>query len=240
MVLAHGGGVRARAWRWWCSIARTRSAASRSKAGRSAESCRVVRGAGRGSGPPRADHRRDGAAACARACPGAAARFARPLDCDLTVVPMRGWRRAMDFDETGLPWVMPSPNMPTLGHRASSIPGSAWSRGPTCPRGAAPRGRSRSSARRSSTATPGRTRLGARCSCRACGFGRCRSGRCSTSSRGQSCGGVQLHVTDRGGVSPLRDRASRSSRRRAGWRPPTSAGGRSRTSSSPIRRPSIC
>jgi uncharacterized protein YbbC (DUF1343 family) len=32
----------------------------------------------------------------------------------LTVVPMEGWTRAMWFDETGLPWVIPSPNMPTL------------------------------------------------------------------------------------------------------------------------------
>src|SRR5256714_84326 len=32
----------------------------------------------------------------------------------LTVLPMKGWNRAMWFDETGLPWVMPSPNMPTL------------------------------------------------------------------------------------------------------------------------------
>jgi uncharacterized protein YbbC (DUF1343 family) len=32
----------------------------------------------------------------------------------LTVVPMAGWRRDMYWDETGLPWVMPSPNMPTL------------------------------------------------------------------------------------------------------------------------------
>lgn len=32
----------------------------------------------------------------------------------LTVVPMDGWRRGMWFDETGLPWVPPSPNMPTL------------------------------------------------------------------------------------------------------------------------------
>ena len=30
------------------------------------------------------------------------------------VVPMTGWRRGHWFDETGLPWVMPSPNMPTL------------------------------------------------------------------------------------------------------------------------------
>lgn len=36
------------------------------------------------------------------------------LGCDLAVVSMRGWKRTMWFDETGLPWVMPSPNMPTL------------------------------------------------------------------------------------------------------------------------------
>ncbi len=33
---------------------------------------------------------------------------------DLFVIPMEGWKRHMWFDETGLPWVMPSPNMPTL------------------------------------------------------------------------------------------------------------------------------
>lgn len=35
------------------------------------------------------------------------------LDLDLTVVPMRGWDRTQHFADTGLPWVMPSPNMPT-------------------------------------------------------------------------------------------------------------------------------
>jgi uncharacterized protein YbbC (DUF1343 family) len=40
----------------------------------------------------------------------------------LTVVPMTGWRRPMWFDETGLPWVMPSPNMPTL-ETAAVYPG---------------------------------------------------------------------------------------------------------------------
>jgi uncharacterized protein YbbC (DUF1343 family) len=34
-------------------------------------------------------------------------------DRALTVVAMRGWRRAMTFPQTGLPWVLPSPNMPT-------------------------------------------------------------------------------------------------------------------------------
>jgi len=33
---------------------------------------------------------------------------------DLTVIPIKGWRRVQWFDNTGLPWVMPSPNMPTL------------------------------------------------------------------------------------------------------------------------------
>jgi uncharacterized protein YbbC (DUF1343 family) len=50
---------------------------------------------------------------CAAGMPWGGARFARPIAVDLTVVPMRGWRRAMGFAETGLPWVMPSPNMPT-------------------------------------------------------------------------------------------------------------------------------
>ena len=35
------------------------------------------------------------------------------LGCDLTVVPMLGWRRGMVWEDTGLPWVAPSPNMPT-------------------------------------------------------------------------------------------------------------------------------
>jgi uncharacterized protein YbbC (DUF1343 family) len=33
---------------------------------------------------------------------------------DLRVIEIRGWRRSMYFDETGRPWVPPSPNMPTL------------------------------------------------------------------------------------------------------------------------------
>jgi uncharacterized protein YbbC (DUF1343 family) len=34
--------------------------------------------------------------------------------CHLSVMPMKNWERAMWFDHTGLLWVMPSPNMPTL------------------------------------------------------------------------------------------------------------------------------
>jgi uncharacterized protein YbbC (DUF1343 family) len=35
------------------------------------------------------------------------------LDVDLTVVPCQGWKRPMLWGETGLRWVLPSPNMPT-------------------------------------------------------------------------------------------------------------------------------
>lgn len=35
------------------------------------------------------------------------------IHCDLTVIPCGGWQREMYFDDTDLPWVMPSPNMPT-------------------------------------------------------------------------------------------------------------------------------
>jgi uncharacterized protein YbbC (DUF1343 family) len=48
---------------------------------------------------------------------GELARFfneALGIGADLHVVPMDGWRRAQWFDETGLPWVRPSPNLPTL------------------------------------------------------------------------------------------------------------------------------
>jgi uncharacterized protein YbbC (DUF1343 family) len=36
------------------------------------------------------------------------------LGASIDVVPMDGWRRSMYHDDTGLPWVMPSPNIPTL------------------------------------------------------------------------------------------------------------------------------
>lgn len=36
------------------------------------------------------------------------------IGADLTVIPMRGWRRSMSFEETGLRWIAPSPNMPSV------------------------------------------------------------------------------------------------------------------------------
>jgi uncharacterized protein YbbC (DUF1343 family) len=48
---------------------------------------------------------------------GELARFfndAFGIGADLTVVPMENWQRHMHYEETGLPWVMPSPNIPTV------------------------------------------------------------------------------------------------------------------------------
>ncbi|MDH3575117.1 MAG: DUF1343 domain-containing protein [Desulfobacteraceae bacterium] len=35
------------------------------------------------------------------------------IGCDLDVIPMQGWKRDMFFTDTGLPWIPPSPNMPS-------------------------------------------------------------------------------------------------------------------------------
>ena len=45
------------------------------------------------------------------------------IGCDLEIVPMNGWRREFWHDETDAPWVLPSPNMPTLDS-ATVFPGT--------------------------------------------------------------------------------------------------------------------
>jgi uncharacterized protein YbbC (DUF1343 family) len=45
------------------------------------------------------------------------------VDVALAVVPVDGWSRRITFDETGLPWVPPSPNMPSL-ESALAYPGT--------------------------------------------------------------------------------------------------------------------
>ncbi|SEI86654.1 Uncharacterized conserved protein YbbC, DUF1343 family [Bhargavaea ginsengi] len=46
------------------------------------------------------------------------------IGAELTVVEMKKWKRKSYFDETGLPFVLPSPNMPTL-ETALAYPGTA-------------------------------------------------------------------------------------------------------------------
>ncbi|NTW62852.1 MAG: DUF1343 domain-containing protein [Chlorobiaceae bacterium] len=41
-------------------------------------------------------------------------REVKKLDCNLSVICMEGWKRHMLFPDTGLPWIAPSPNMPTF------------------------------------------------------------------------------------------------------------------------------
>ncbi len=45
------------------------------------------------------------------------------IGCDLEVIPMRGWKREYWHDDTDAPWVLPSPNMPTLDS-ATVFPGT--------------------------------------------------------------------------------------------------------------------
>lgn len=56
------------------------------------------------------------------------------IDADLHVIPMEGWRRSMFHDETTLPWVMPSPNLPTLDS-AVVYPGAVLFEGTTLSEG---------------------------------------------------------------------------------------------------------
>lgn len=45
------------------------------------------------------------------------------IGCDLEVIPMNGWRRELWHDDTDAPWVLPSPNMPTVDS-ATVFPGT--------------------------------------------------------------------------------------------------------------------
>ena len=53
-----------------------------------------------------------------------------PVKCKLTVVPMEGWNRDMLYEDTGLPWVLPSPNIPfkdsPMYYAASGICGELY------------------------------------------------------------------------------------------------------------------
>ena len=53
---------------------------------------------------------------------------------DLMVIPMEGWERDMWFDDTHLPWILPSPNMPTLS-TATVYPGQVLIEGTTLSEG---------------------------------------------------------------------------------------------------------
>ena len=117
------------------------------------------------------------------------------LDLDLTVVPLAGWQRWMLLDDTDLPWVLPSPNLPTL-ESALCYTGTCIFEGTNCSEGrgttipfqviGAPYTDAAALEKRmAEISTPG---IHFR-----------RASFCPTFSKHQSrvCHGVQMHITDR-------------------------------------------
>jgi len=134
--------------------------------------------------------------------PWGGARFAQPLDVDLTVLPMQGWRRSMSFAETGLPWVMPSPNMPTPD-TALVYPGQCLFEGTNLSEG---RGTTRPFEIVGAPYLDGHAWMTALEPARLPGV-RFRPLTFRPTFHkfvGKPCGGVQLHVTDRAAFRPYR------------------------------------
>lgn len=128
--------------------------------------------------------------------------FQEPLDLDLTVIAAEGWTRGMYFEDTGLPWVLPSPNMPTPDTAVvypgqCLLEGTNLSEGRGCTRpfeiaGAPFLDGSTLAAEMERQGVPG-------------AFLRPLSFRPTFHKHGgQSCGGVQIHVVDRGAFHAYR------------------------------------
>jgi uncharacterized protein YbbC (DUF1343 family) len=124
------------------------------------------------------------------------------IRCDLTVARMRGWRRAMLWEDTGLPWVPPSPNMPTPD-TARVYPGGCLIEGTNLSEG---RGTTRPfewigapylDGHRYAAALDAMSLAGVR-------FRPARFIPTFHKWAGEVCGGVQIHVTDRRRFRPFR------------------------------------
>ncbi|MDH2428425.1 DUF1343 domain-containing protein [Sphaerisporangium sp. TRM90804] len=120
---------------------------------------------------------------------------------DLTVVKMRGWRRDMAYEDTGLPWVMPSPNMPTVD-TAFAYPGTCMFEGTNLSEGrgttrpfelvGAPYGDHRWADALNALRLPG------------AGFRLAYFTPTFSKHLNTLCGGVQLYVTDREAFDPVK------------------------------------
>ena len=119
----------------------------------------------------------------------------RGLDIDLDVVWMEGWHRAQDFAGTGLPWVLPSPNMPTPD-TAFVYPGGCLLEGTNLSEG---RGTTRPFEIFGAPFVDGRKLAGvlAAWNLPGCRFRPLSFEPTFHKFAGQVCGGVQVHVTDR-------------------------------------------
>jgi uncharacterized protein YbbC (DUF1343 family) len=136
---------------------------------------------------------------------GELARFYRARNGwtgELVVIPCEGWRREMNWDHTGLPWVLPSPNMPTV-ETAYVYPGQCLLEGTNLSEG---RGTTRP------FELCGAPWLDARKLCQrlldegwpGVVFRPVWFRPTFHKFAGQTCGGVQLHVTDRQAFRPVR------------------------------------
>jgi uncharacterized protein YbbC (DUF1343 family) len=115
--------------------------------------------------------------------------------CDLEIVWMEGWKRNMLFSETNLPWVMPSPNMPTLD-TALVYPGICLFEGTNMSEG---RGTTRPFELLGAPFIQDPDRLAehaAQFSGPGVQFRPCFFQPTFQKHAGQICGGVQIHVTD--------------------------------------------
>ncbi len=123
------------------------------------------------------------------------------IGCDLSVVAMDGWRRELYLDETDAPWVMPSPNMPTVD-TAVVFPGTVYFEGTQVSEG-------RGTTRPFETVGAGfidPDRFAESLAMHelpGCIFRPVRFLPTFQKEAGVSCGGVFLHVTDRGAFRPV-------------------------------------
>lgn len=124
-----------------------------------------------------------------------------PRRAALTVVPMEGWRRGAWLDETDAPWVLPSPNMPTLA-TATVYPGQVLLEGTNLSEG---RGTTKPfelfgapwidgyvlARELNALGLPGAA------------FREAWFTPTFSKHAGERCGGCQIHVTDRGAFAPV-------------------------------------
>ena len=124
------------------------------------------------------------------------------LGAALDVLPLEGWRREMYHDETGLPWVLPSPNLPTLDS-AIVYPGMVLFEGTNLSEG---RGTTRPFELVGAPWLDGARLAGAMSDLGLPGvhFRPAEFQPTFQKHAGQTCGGCQVHVLDRAAFQPVR------------------------------------
>jgi len=120
---------------------------------------------------------------------------------NLTVVPMQGWRREMWFDETNLPWIIPSPNMPTVD-TAAVYPGQVFLEGTNISEG---RGTTKPFEVFGAPWIDGYELMSKlnELNLKGVRFREAWFSPTFSKYKGESCGGAQIHILDRGEYRPF-------------------------------------